>query len=121
MTKCRGRLEDLADDEDCAAVRRLFQLMHQVTADLSPNFQMIVSDHADLPDPWFQQCVRYNWRDGDPHPYQLAQQRVSQSRIAAVRALHAWCGPGHSDAVWVSGRPRPKPPRRAARESRRTS
>ncbi|WP_017603006.1 DUF3732 domain-containing protein [Nocardiopsis alkaliphila] len=65
MAKSRGKLEDLSGDEDRAAVKRLFHLMYKATTDLSPNFQMIVSDHADLPDPWFQQCVRYNWRDGN--------------------------------------------------------
>ncbi|MFJ1709378.1 DUF3732 domain-containing protein [Kitasatospora sp. NPDC088346] len=65
MAKRSGRLEDLALDEDREAVKRLFELMYQVTASLSPNFQMIVSNHADLPDPWFQACVRYNWRDGE--------------------------------------------------------
>ncbi|MFB8761135.1 DUF3732 domain-containing protein [Nocardiopsis alba] len=65
MAKSRGKLEDLSGDEDRAAVKRLFRLMYDVTTSLSPNFQMIVSDHADLPDPWFQQCVRYNWRDGN--------------------------------------------------------
>ncbi|MCP3017359.1 DUF3732 domain-containing protein [Nocardiopsis dassonvillei] len=64
MAKRGGKLEDLSGDEDRAAVRRLFRLMYEVTSGLFPNFQMIVSDHADLPDPWFQRCVRYNWRDG---------------------------------------------------------
>ncbi|MFJ4771042.1 DUF3732 domain-containing protein [Streptomyces uncialis] len=30
-----------------------------------PNFQMIVSDHADLPHDWYQDSVRYNWRNGE--------------------------------------------------------
>ncbi|MFE3328865.1 DUF3732 domain-containing protein [Streptomyces sp. NPDC059176] len=49
MAKQRGRLEDIALDEDRVTVTRLFELMHQVVRELSPNFQMIVSDHADLP------------------------------------------------------------------------
>jgi len=65
MAKRRGNLEDLSDDEDRAAVKRLFELMYKTTSALSPNFQMIVSDHANLPEEWFQECVRYNWRDGD--------------------------------------------------------
>ncbi|MFI6370018.1 DUF3732 domain-containing protein [Streptomyces sp. NPDC050546] len=28
-------------------------------------FQLIVSDHANLPDQWDQDCVRYNWRNGE--------------------------------------------------------
>ncbi|WP_256994990.1 DUF3732 domain-containing protein [Streptomyces sp. WY228] len=65
MAKRRGKLEDLSGDDDREAVKRLFRLMYEITASLSPDFQMIVSDHADLPDDWFQQCVRYNWRDGE--------------------------------------------------------
>ncbi|WCD91034.1 hypothetical protein KPP03845_107463 [Streptomyces xanthophaeus] len=65
MAKARGRLEDLALDEDRVTVTGLFQLMHQVVTELSPDFQIIVSDHADLPHPWYQDSVRYNWRDGE--------------------------------------------------------
>ncbi|WP_241235675.1 DUF3732 domain-containing protein [Streptomyces sp. KPB2] len=65
MAKQRGRLEDITLDEDRVTVTRLFELMHQVVRDLSPNFQMIVSDHADLPHDWYQDSIRYNWRNGD--------------------------------------------------------
>ncbi|KOG46253.1 hypothetical protein ADK75_27605 [Streptomyces virginiae] len=65
MAKARGRLEDIAVDEDRVTVTSLFQLMHQVVSQLSPEFQMIVSDHADLPHDWYQESVRYNWRDGE--------------------------------------------------------
>ncbi|MBS2965381.1 DUF3732 domain-containing protein [Actinocrinis puniceicyclus] len=27
--------------------------------------QIIVSDHANLSEPWFQNSVRHNWRDGE--------------------------------------------------------
>lgn len=65
MAKARGRLEDITIDEDRVTVTRLFQLMHQVVTELSPNFQMIVSDHADLSHDWYQESVRYNWRGGE--------------------------------------------------------
>ncbi|MFD6279876.1 DUF3732 domain-containing protein, partial [Streptomyces sp. NPDC060209] len=65
MAKARGRLEDLAQDEDRVTVTRLFQLMHQVVTELTPRFQITVSDHADLPHPWYQESVRYNWRNGE--------------------------------------------------------
>ncbi|MFE5108335.1 DUF3732 domain-containing protein [Streptomyces sp. NPDC056663] len=41
------------------------KLMHQVVSELAPNFQMIVSDHADLPHDWYQDSIRYNWRNGE--------------------------------------------------------
>ncbi|MFE2129187.1 DUF3732 domain-containing protein [Streptomyces amritsarensis] len=65
MAKQRGRLEDLALDEDRTTVTRLFKLMYQVVNELAPDFQMIVSDHADLPHDWYQASVRYNWRNGE--------------------------------------------------------
>ncbi|WP_406384983.1 DUF3732 domain-containing protein [Streptomyces sp. NBC_01618] len=55
MTKARGRLKDITIGEDRVTATRLFQLMHQVATELSPNFQMIVSDHADLPHYWYQE------------------------------------------------------------------
>ncbi|WP_372351719.1 DUF3732 domain-containing protein [Streptomyces sp. KL116D] len=51
-------------DADREAVRRLFELMRDVVADLRGGLQIIVSDHANLPEAWFQDRVRYNWRDG---------------------------------------------------------
>ena len=51
-------------DADRLAVRQLFALMRDVVADLTPNFQVIVCDHADLPEDWFKDAVRHRWRDG---------------------------------------------------------
>jgi len=52
-------------EEDRAAVERLFALMRSVTDELSPSFQIIVCDHANLPAPWFQDAVVHNWRNGE--------------------------------------------------------
>jgi hypothetical protein len=49
-------------NDDHAAVRRLFELMRDVVAELTPDMQIIVCDHANLPEPWFQSAVRHNWR-----------------------------------------------------------
>jgi hypothetical protein len=47
------------------AVLRLFQLIHTVVEDLAPGMQVIVCDHANLSDPWFQEAVGdNNWREG---------------------------------------------------------
>jgi hypothetical protein len=35
------------------------------TVGLGGGFQIIVSDHANLPESWFQDRVRCDWRDGD--------------------------------------------------------
>ncbi|WP_283779182.1 DUF3732 domain-containing protein [Streptomyces durmitorensis] len=50
---------------DREAVLRLFELMRDVVTDLRGGFQIIVSDHANLPGEWFQNCVRYKRRDGE--------------------------------------------------------
>ncbi|MEU6033707.1 DUF3732 domain-containing protein [Streptomyces tauricus] len=54
----------LEDDTDRAAVTRLFRLIHDVARELAPDLQIIVSDHANLDEPWFQESVRHNWRGG---------------------------------------------------------
>jgi hypothetical protein len=52
-------------EEDLDAVRRLFELMQQVVQELTPNFQVIVCDHANLDEEWFQEAVGVNnWRNG---------------------------------------------------------
>jgi hypothetical protein len=51
-------------DADRIAVRAMFELMKNFVSELSPNFQIIVCDHADLSDEWFQDSVRYRWRAG---------------------------------------------------------
>ena len=56
-------LDDLADD-DRAAVRRLFEFIFEITAALAPNLQVIVTDHADLNEEWFQAAVKERWRGG---------------------------------------------------------
>jgi hypothetical protein len=53
-----------ANDADRRAVRRLFELMRDVVADLAPELQVIVCDHANLPEEWFQDAVAHDWRGG---------------------------------------------------------
>lgn len=57
---------DAADDEnaDWEAVRRQFRLMRDVVVALDGALQVIVSDHANLADEWFQAAVIDNWRNG---------------------------------------------------------
>lgn len=51
-------------ENDRAAVRRMFELMRDVVEELAPGLQIIVCDHANLPEKWFQDSVRHNWREG---------------------------------------------------------
>lgn len=54
-----------AADDDRQAVQRLYELMRDVTQELTPSMQIIVCDHANLPERWFQDAVIENWRDGE--------------------------------------------------------
>lgn len=51
------------NDSDRTAVSAMFRLMKDVVEELAPDFQIIVSDHADLSDDWFAESIVHNWRD----------------------------------------------------------
>jgi hypothetical protein len=53
--------EELTDDDD-VRVREWFALLNDVAKTL--NLQIIVPDHANRPEPWFQEAVVENWRYG---------------------------------------------------------
>ncbi|WP_086055670.1 DUF3732 domain-containing protein [Protofrankia coriariae] len=55
----------LEDDADQAAVRRMYRLMYNTVNELAPNMQVIVCDHANLPEEWFQDSVVHRWRGGE--------------------------------------------------------
>lgn len=57
-------LQDIPKDEDRQAVVRLFSLIFEIVEALSPKFQVIITDHADLTDEWFQHGVVQRWRNG---------------------------------------------------------
>lgn len=50
------------DDEDREAVRRMFQFVFKVVESLGGQFQVIITEHADLQDDWFQATVVQRWR-----------------------------------------------------------
>ena len=52
-------------DSDREAVRRMFRLLYDVAAELNPRLQIIVCDHANLPEEWFRESVVHNWRNGE--------------------------------------------------------
>jgi uncharacterized protein DUF3732 len=54
-----------AKDEDRMAVSRLFQTLHAVAVSLAPKLQVIVVDHVDFKEEWFQSAVRARWRGGE--------------------------------------------------------
>jgi hypothetical protein len=58
-----GDLGVLAD-EDKAAVHRLFELLHRFAVDIGPKMQIIVIDHVDIKESWFEHAVAERWRGG---------------------------------------------------------
>ena len=66
------------DNDDRAAVRRLFELMRDVAAELASDLQIIVCDHANLPEGWFQGAVRHDWRGDALIPQQWLEQPDQQ-------------------------------------------
>lgn len=51
-------------DADREAVRNMIQLLYDVVAELDPGLQIIVTEHADIDEPWFQQQVLEHWGVG---------------------------------------------------------
>jgi hypothetical protein len=51
-------------DEDKTAVLQLFKLISTAAQELAPGLQIIVMDHADLKDSWFETAVVERWRSG---------------------------------------------------------
>ena len=50
--------------EDREAVSRMYKLALKVVQQLSPAFQVIITDHANINEPWFQECIVERWREG---------------------------------------------------------
>ncbi|UBF30152.1 DUF3732 domain-containing protein (plasmid) [Kovacikia minuta CCNUW1] len=53
------------EDEDRAAVIRMFELVRDVVNELAPDFQVIITEHADLSENWYQDAVQERWRNGN--------------------------------------------------------
>ena len=52
-----GSVQRTEADADLVAVRRLFELLLEFTRDDVPGFQVIVTEHANLRDNWFQDAL----------------------------------------------------------------
>ncbi|WP_299494504.1 DUF3732 domain-containing protein [uncultured Shewanella sp.] len=58
-----GDLSEIEEDEDREAVRNMFRWMFDKVQALSPDLQVIITDHADIDEEWFQVAVRdQKWR-----------------------------------------------------------
>lgn len=52
-----GDLSEISDDEDRKAVKRMFEWIFRVVESLSPDLQVIITDHADIDEDWFQESI----------------------------------------------------------------
>lgn len=58
-----GTLDEIPEDEDRTAVKELFHWLYKTVSLLSPDLQVIVTDHADIDEEWFQSSiVDEKWR-----------------------------------------------------------
>ena len=58
-----GSVAGLRED-DHSAVIRMFQLIFKVVAELSPGFQVLVTEHAELAEAWYRDAVIERWWGG---------------------------------------------------------
>lgn len=54
-----------SNDEERQAVLKMFNLIFNVVDSLAPNFQVVITEHANLDDERYQSHVRENWRGGN--------------------------------------------------------
>lgn len=52
-----GTIQKTEADADLRAVRRLFELLYKFTQEDAPGFQLIVTEHANLREQWFQDAL----------------------------------------------------------------
>ena len=50
--------------EDRQAVSRIYQLALKLITELDPSLQIIMTDHANISEAWFQNCIIERWREG---------------------------------------------------------
>ncbi|OJW77904.1 MAG: hypothetical protein BGO69_10650 [Bacteroidetes bacterium 46-16] len=55
----------IPESSDERAVRQMYEFIFKVTNELSPNFQVIITDHAKLREQYFQDAILEEWRNGE--------------------------------------------------------
>lgn len=51
-------------EDDRRALSRMFKLIFDVVAKLSPSFQVVITEHADINEDWYQRSIVEKWRGG---------------------------------------------------------
>jgi len=55
---------DVISEDDRAAVSRMFKLVFDAVQQVTPGLQVLITEHADLNEPWYQEAVVERWRGG---------------------------------------------------------
>jgi hypothetical protein len=78
---------DLVSENDRAAVVRMFQLVFQLVKELAPGLQVIITEHADINEVWYQSAIVERWRGG----LKLVSGRLAAQQIVSVMAQNGRC------------------------------
>jgi hypothetical protein len=62
--KDANRIDDPEKEIDRDKVKNIYNAALTLVNELNPNLQIIITDHANLDEPWFQECIIKNWREG---------------------------------------------------------
>ncbi|MEW8441487.1 MAG: DUF3732 domain-containing protein [Candidatus Thiodiazotropha taylori] len=58
-----GSVGDLKDD-DRIELRRMFELIFNAVNEVNPGLQVIITEHADINETWYQNAICERWREG---------------------------------------------------------
>jgi hypothetical protein len=64
---------------DPDAVRRVFELLRELSSDLAPGLQIILCEHVELDDEWFRSAIRESWRGEGLIPRDWADEETWQA------------------------------------------
>lgn len=53
-----------ATEDDRQSVSRMFKFVFDVLEEMEPDFQVVITEHADINEPWYQKAVVERWRGG---------------------------------------------------------
>lgn len=54
----------MVSDDDREAASRMFRFVFDVVNDMAPQFQIVITEHADINEDWYQEAVVERWRQG---------------------------------------------------------
>lgn len=55
---------EMVDEDDRRAVSRMFRFVFDVVEAIAPGFQVVITEHADISEDWYQGAVVERWRGG---------------------------------------------------------